>query len=239
MAMGKNQVHYIQYGKGEDVVLLHGWGQNIQMMQPLGDNISNKKITIIDFPGFGNSKTLESSWDIEDYGECLKELLDELKVKNPVLIGHSFGGRVAIWYAAHYKVKKLILFGSPCVREHHVSKKEELLKKIKKLPLMDRLGEYMKKYIGSRDYRNATPVMRETLVKVVNRDLSEEAKQIKAPVLLIWGSLDEEATLEDAKKLESILQDGGLVVLDGYTHYAYLEALQHVSCIVNNFLEVR
>lgn len=239
MTMGKNQVHYIQYGKGEDVVLLHGWGQNIEMMKPLGDVLSNNRVTIIDFPGFGESKQLETAWDIEDYGECLKELLNELKIKNPVLIGHSFGGRVAIWYAANYKVRKLILFGSPCVRENHVSKKELFLKKIKKLPFMDGIGEYMKKYIGSRDYRNATPVMRDTLVNVVNRDLSEEARKIKVPVLLIWGSLDTESTVEDAKKLESLLEDGGLIVLDGYTHYAYLEALPHVASILNNFLEVK
>lgn len=239
MSMGKSQINYIQYGKGEDVVLLHGWGQNIEMMQPLGDTLLNKRVTIIDFPGFGKSDTLEEAWNIEEYGECLHEFLNSLKIKKPILIGHSFGGRVAIWYAANYPVKKLILFGSPCVRENYVSKKEQILKKIKKLPLLNSIGEYMKKYIGSADYRNATPVMRETLVNVVNRDLSEEAKQIKVPVLMIWGSLDTEATVEDAKKLESLLEDGGLVVLDGYTHYAYLEALPHVSNIVNNFLEVK
>lgn len=239
MSVGKNTIHYIQYGKGEDVVLLHGWGQNIQMMQPLGDEIRDKKITIIDFPGFGESKEPNEVWDIEDYGNALAELLKDLKIKKPVLIGHSFGGRVAIWYAAHFSVSKVILFGSPCVREKRVSKKEKLLKSVKKLPLMNGLGEYMKKYIGSPDYRNASPIMRDTLVKVVNRDLSEEAKQIKVPVLLIWGSLDTEAPVEDAKKLEAILQDGGLVVLDGFTHYAYLEALPQVSNIVNNFLEVK
>jgi len=236
MAMGKNHIHYIQYGKGSDVVLLHGWGQNIEMMKPLGDEIQNKRITIIDFPGFGESTALEKVWTVEDYGEALYELLKELKIKNPVLIGHSFGGRIAIWYAAHYKVSKMILFGSPCVREKRTSKKEELLKKMKKLPFMNGVGEFMKQYIGSPDYRNATPVMRDTLVQVVNRDLSEEAKQIEAPVLMIWGSLDTEATVRDAKKLEALLKDGGLVVLEGYSHYAYLEALAQVSNIVNNFL---
>lgn len=239
MSVGKKGIHYIQYGKGEDVILLHGWGQNIEMMKPLGDEIFNKRITIIDFPGFGESKELTSTWEIEDYGKALVDLVQELNIQKPILIGHSFGGRVAIWYAAHFEVLKLILLGSPCVREERVSKKEKLLKGIKKMPFMNGLGEYMKKYIGSPDYRNASPVMRDTLVKVVNRDLSEEAKQIQVPVLLIWGSLDQEAPVEDAKKLETILKDGGLVVLDGFTHYAYLEALPQVSNIINNFLEVK
>lgn len=239
MKVGKSNINYIQYGKGSDVVLLHGWGQCIETMKPLGDNIKDHRVTIIDFPGFGNTLEPVSAWKIEDFGMALKEFLDELKIKKPILIGHSFGGRVAIWYAANYKTEKLILFGSPCVREERKSKKEQFLKTLKKLPLMDKVGEYMKKYIGSTDYKNASKIMRETLVNVINRDLSEEAKKIKVPTLLIWGSNDIDAPVEDAKKLESLLEDGGLVVLEGYTHYAFLEALPNVSNIVNNFLGVK
>ncbi len=239
MNIGKMHIHYIQYGKGEDVVLLHGWGQNIEMMKPLGDVLIKKRITIIDFPGFGESDLPDKAWTIEDYGEFLHQFLQNLKIDHPILIGHSFGGRVAIWYAANYPTKKLILFGSPCIREYQATKKEQILKRLKKLPFMNGIGEYMKKYIGSEDYRNANPIMRNTLVQVVNRNLMEEAKKISVPTLLIWGSLDQEAPLEDAKKLESILQDGGLVVLDGLSHYAYLEALPRVAGIVNNFLEVK
>ena len=228
MKIGKNNINYIQYGKGSDVVLLHGWGQNIEMMKILGDKLIDKKITIIDFPGFGLTEEPKEAWCVEDYGNALKEVLDLLHIKNPTLIGHSFGGRVAIWYAANFKTEKVILLGSPCVREDKINKKERFLKMIKKLPLMDKVGEYMKNYIGSADYKNASRIMRETLVNVINRDLSNEAKTIKSPTLLIWGSNDTEAPLEDAKKLEKLLEDGGLVVLDGYSHYAYIEALPNV-----------
>ena len=97
----------------------------------------------------------------------------------------------------------------------------------------------MKQYIGSTDYKNASKIMRETLVNVINRDLSEEAKKIKVPTLMIWGSNDTEAPVEDAKKLEALLEDAGLIILEGFTHYAYIEALPNVSNIVNNFLEVK
>lgn len=236
MRIGKSNINYIQYGKGSDVVLLHGWGQNIEMMKILGDELINHRITIIDFPGFGETKEPEEAWFIEDYAKALKEVIDILKIKNPTLIGHSFGGRVAIWYASKYKVEKIVLLGSPCVREKRKSKKESILKTIKKLPFMDKVGEYMKNYIGSTDYKNASKIMRETLVNVINQDLSNEASKIKAPTLLIWGSCDREAPLDDAKKLETLLEDGGLVVLEGYTHYAYIEALPNVSNIINNFL---
>lgn len=238
MMIGKNNINYIQYGEGEDVILLHGWGQNIEMMKPLGDKIVNKRITIIDFPGFGESAEPATAWNIDDYVNALEELIEELKINNPILIGHSFGGRVAIKYASARKVRKLVLLGSPCIRHERKSLKESALKKLKKLPLMDKLGEYMKQYIGSEDYKNATPIMRETLVNVINEDLSEYAKKINIPVLLIWGSLDTAAPLEDAKELEKILPDSGLVVIDGCSHYAYLEALDYVSSIINNFVEV-
>ena len=231
-------VNYIQYGnpKGKDIILLHGWGQNIEMMKPLGDNLEDYHITILDFPGFGESEEPKTALTIYDYEEILEELLSDLKIRNPIVMGHSFGGRVAIVYASRNKVEKLVLFGAPCIRNERKSTKEKVLKGLKKLPGMNGIGEYMKKFIGSDDYRNASPVMRETLVNTVNEDLTECAKKIETPTLLIWGTLDTAAPIEDAKKLEGLLIDGALIELPGCTHYAYLEALPQVINILNNFL---
>lgn len=236
ISVRENNINYIQYGSGKDIILLHGWGQNIEMMKPLGDCFCDKRVTILDFPGFGDSSKLDKAYTIYDYVEILEEFLKELKIKNPIIIGHSFGGRVAIIYASRNDVEKLVLFGSPCVRNYKKSKKEELLKKMKKLPGMDKIGEFAKKYIGSPDYRNATPIMRDTLVNIVNEDLTEYAKKITCPTLLIWGTLDDQAPIEDAEKLEKLLKDGALISLEGYTHYAYLEALPQVSNILRNFI---
>ena len=236
ISIKNKNVNYIQYGSGEDIVLLHGWGQNIEMMKPLGDCFLDKRITILDFPGFGSSEEPTCAYTIYDYVEILEELLQKLEIKNPIVIGHSFGGRVAIVYASRNNVEKLVLFGAPCIRTYKKSMKEEILKKAKKLPGMNKIGEVAKKYIGSPDYRNATPIMRETLVNVVNEDLEEYAKRITCPTLLIWGTMDDQAPIEDAEKLEAILKDGALIKLEGYTHYAYLEALQQVSNILHNFI---
>lgn len=236
--IGNIESNYIQYGSsnGKEIVLLHGWGQNIEMMMPLGDKLLDYHITIVDFPGFGESSEPTSSYTIYDYVSWLEELLKNLKIYKPIIIGHSFGGRVAILYASQNPVEKLVLFGSPCVRHKRKSIKESLLKKLKELPGMNKLGEYAKKYIGSTDYRNASPIMRETLVNVINEDLSNYAKKIECPTLLIWGTNDTEAPLEDAKELEKLLVDGGLVELPGLSHYAYLEALPQVINILNKFL---
>ena len=231
-------VNYIQYGnpKGKDIILLHGWGQNIKMMKTIGDKLEDYHITILDFPGFGESDEPKTALTIYDYEEILEELLSDLKIRNPIVMGHSFGGRVAIVYASRNKVEKLVLFGAPCIRNERKSTKEKVLKGLKKLPGMNGIGDYMKKFIGSDDYRNASPVMRETLVNTVNEDLTECAKKIEAPTLLIWGTLDTAAPIEDAKRLEGLLIDGALIELPGCTHYAYLEALPQVINILNNFL---
>ena len=230
------KINYKQYGKGEDVVLLHGWGQNIEMMKPLGDNLSDHyHITIIDLPGFGLSKEPVYAYTIFDYTEVVHDLLEELKISNPIIMGHSFGGRIAIVYASKYKVNKLVLFGSPCVRHEYKSFKQSLFKKIKRIKLLKPLVNVMKKHMGSVDYRNATPIMREVLVKTVNQDLSECARNIKCSTLLIWGENDEAVPVSEARELDNLLSDSALIVLPG-THYCYLENLKQVVNILYNFI---
>ena len=230
------KINYVQYGKGKDIVLLHGWGQNIEMMKPLGDPFSDRyRITILDLPGFGQSEEPKEAWTISNYNEMLEDFLNQLQVKKPIVIGHSFGGRLAIRYSAEHPIEKLVLFGAPCIRiQEELPVTVKILKSLKQVPGLDNLGEYMKKYIGSRDYKAASPIMRKTLVEVVNEDLSKYAREIEEPTLLIWGDQDTEAPAKEAKELEKIMIDAGLILLPG-THYAYLENLPRVVSILESF----
>ena len=214
------EINYVQYGKGKDIVLLHGWGQNIEMMRPIGDNFSDRfRITILDLPGFGESEEPKEKWNIQKYSEMLEEFIEKLEIKKPIMIGHSFGGRLAIRYSADHPITKLVLFGSPCIRiQEELPITVKILKSLKQIPGLNNIGEYMKKYIGSRDYKAASPIMRQTLVEVVNDDLSKYARE----------------PLSDAKELEKIMIDAALIELPG-SHYAYLENLQRVVSILNNF----
>ncbi|MBQ6538873.1 MAG: alpha/beta hydrolase [Bacilli bacterium] len=229
-------INYIQYGEGKDVLLLHGWGQNIEMMRFIGDKICDKyRITVLDFPGFGESDEPKEDWTVSDYVELVHDLVLSLDIKKPIIVGHSFGGRVAIKYSSKYEVEKLVLMGAPCFNDKKdLDLKTKILKGLKKLPGMDRFGEFMKNYIGSTDYKNSSPMMRKILVNVVGEDLSEDAKKIKVPTLLIWGTNDEAAPIEEARRLEKILQDGALIELPG-THYAYIENLDRVVNILDEF----
>jgi pimeloyl-ACP methyl ester carboxylesterase len=234
-------INYVQYGNktGKDIVLLHGWGQNIEMMDPIGRRLQDDfKITIVDLPGFGDSPEPPFGWTIHDYYEAVDELLTNLKIKKPIIIGHSFGGRIAIMYAASKPVTKLILLASPFRRTNKkATLNMKILKFMKKVPIINKLENYMKTKIGSRDYRNATPVMRKILVNVINENLIDYLPKIKCSTLLIWGSNDEEVPLKEADYMKTVIKDSGLVVYDGCTHFAYLERLDQTINIINSFLK--
>lgn len=230
-------INYIEYGSGDKtIVLLHGWGQNIEMMKPVGDRLEGR-IIIVDLPGYGQSSEPDYVWTVYDYVECIRELLDDLKVDNPILIGHSFGGKISLAYASKYDVEKLILFGSPfrpAIKK--LSLKTKLLKKAKKIPVLNKLEGFAKKHMGSEDYKNASEMMRKILVATVNLDITEDVKKIKCPTLIVWGTLDEAVPVDDAYELEKLISDSGVVIYEGCSHYAYLERLNQVVNVINVFI---
>lgn len=234
------EINYTNYGnsKGKDLVLLHGWGQNIEMMRPVGNGLDKDfNIYIIDLPGHGNSSTLSEALQIVDFVEFLREMFKDLKIKNPILIGHSFGGEISLLYASKYEVDKVVVFDSPfrpIIKK--LSLKTKILKFAKRIPGLNKLENFAKRHMGSEEYRSATPVMRETLVNSVNTDLTEDMKKIKASTLIIWGTLDDAVPLEDAYDLEKLIKDAGVVEYDGCTHYAYLERLPQTINVLKNFL---
>ncbi len=234
------KINYIKYGyeSGNNIVLLHGWGQNIEMMKMIGDRFSKHfQITIIDLPGHGKSEEPKQALEVIDFVEILEHLLRKLNIDNPILIGHSFGGKIALLYASKYLTKKVIVLASPFKKEvQELSFKVKVLKFLKKVPILNKLESYAKKHIGSDDYRNASPMMRQILVNTVNCDITEDVKKIKCPTLAIWGTLDEEVPVERAHELENLIEDCGVVIYEGCTHYAYLERLEQTIRVIRNFL---
>ena len=233
-------LNYQRYGniKGKTIVLLHGWGQNIEMMKPIGDRFTKDfDIVIFDLPGFGSSSEPKEFFSCYDYVELIHQALEELKVEKPIIIGHSFGGKLGLLYASKYETEKLVCLASPFCKEiQKVTMKAKLLKALKKIPVLNKLEDFAKRHMGSTDYRNASGVMRNILVGHVNLDIKEDIKKIKCPTLLIWGTNDEAVSIERAYELEKLIKDAGLVVYEGCTHYAYLERLGQTISVLKSFL---
>lgn len=232
-------INYTLYGNSNSstIILLHGWGQNIDMMKPIGNSLDKDyQILILDLPGFGKSSEPSYPWTLYEYVNTIHELVERLNIKNPIVMGHSFGGKLAILYASKYETKKLVLFASPINHNTKISAKTKILKSIKKLPGMNKIGNFMKQYIGSNDYKKASPVMRQILVDHINTDIYSELSKITAPTLIIWGDSDMAVNPFVAYEIKDAIKDSGVVMYEGCTHYAYLERLGQTINVLYSFL---
>ncbi len=234
-------INYKDFGnqEGKTIVYLHGWGQNIDMMEPIANPFKETHhLIIIDLPGFGSSDDPDYAWTLEDYANMVHSLLESLDIKKPNLIGHSFGGKISLIYASKYPVNHLMLLASPFkVKVKKISWKVKLLKKMKNIPLLGKVADKIKSHMGSTDYRNAKPLMRDILVKHVNTDLTETVKKIKCPTFIIWGTNDDAVPVEDAYELKDLISDSGLTIYEGCSHYAYLEKLNQTNAIIASFMK--
>ena len=223
------------------IVFLHGWGQNIEMMEPLEKYYRKYFNTLIlDLPGFGKSDEPKYSWTVYEYVDYLKELFDELKLKKIIIVGHSFGGRLGLIYSSKYKVEKLVCLASPYCKElNKLPLKTKVYKFFKKVFFLKWIANIMKNYIGSTDYKNASEVMRGILVQSINVDMVNDVKKINCPTLLIWGTNDTAVPINRAYELNKLIKDSGVVEYSGATHYAYLERLGNVVSVLDSFFCVR
>ncbi len=246
------QIHYEQYGQGEDILLLHGWGSSLDAFAYLGGRIAQRyRVTALDFPGFGKSDLPPIPWKVEDYAALTLAFMEAVGLKNPILLGHSFGGRVIIKLCGTGRVvpQKVILVDAAGVR-HKPSFQTRLRTRCFKAakwaltrkpwakacePALNKVRDYF----GSADYNAAPPVLRQTLVQVVNEDLTPLLKNITASTLLIYGENDTATPVADAKVMETEIPDAGLCVIPDAGHWAFVEKAGHVAAIVDSFLNIR
>jgi pimeloyl-ACP methyl ester carboxylesterase len=236
-------------GEGSPIVLMHGWGCEIKTFALLEAFLTtNFKVYNLDFPGFGKSQSPPSPWGTADYEAWFKGFLQANNIENPILIGHSFGGRIAIRTAKTIGVKKMILIGSAGIKptrtfDYYLKVYSfKAMKAFASLPGIyqwfgkDMIEERRRK-AGSADYQQASEVMRGTLSKVVNEDLRDFMPHIKAATLLIYGENDTATPVKDAKIMEKLIPDAGLVVLKNAGHYVFLEQAAQVHAIIDSFLK--
>ncbi|MCK5042328.1 MAG: alpha/beta hydrolase, partial [Sphingomonadales bacterium] len=200
----------INVGENPDleIIWLHGWGQTHNCFLALAELYKNKaKNTLVDLYGFGKTPLLFKNAGTDDYAQALaKSILSEPKTKKRIIIGHSFGCRVAVRLA---QIEPSLADGYVLISAAGLKRKRSLVWKLKasylKLlgktaGLCDKMfntgfkAEFSKKF-GSSDYKNAGE-LRETFVRVVNEDLSAEAAKVKEPVLLIYGDEDQDTPVE-------------------------------------------
>lgn len=237
---------YLEEGSGNDMILLHGWGQNKEMMGRIFEHFSDRfHVYSLDFPGFGESQDPPEAWGVPDYEDFLAEFIEKLGIVNPILIGHSFGCRVAIRYAADHpgNVRKMCLTGAAGIKpkrglDYQIRTKMYKAGKwfLKTTGQTEKLEELQNRS-GSEDYRNAKGVMRPTFVRVVNDDVTDVLSAVKCSVLLVWGDLDTAAPLWMGQMMEKQMPDAGLAIFEGDDHWAYWHQADRFNRVLDIFLK--
>ena len=196
------------------LVILHGWGSDLARWRPLVNKLKDAGLKVV-LPGLPKDK-VRSTADFSDW------LNQKTKTLAPFyLAGHSFGGQVAINFAASYpgRVKKLILISSAGIRRRSLKSLLILpLAKLFKGLVSQKIKPFLYRLIGETDYIKASPVMKETMKLILKEDQQENLKKITLPTLLLWGERDRYTPLDQAKLMQSALSNSQLVIFPGGKH---------------------
>lgn len=252
-------IHSVRLGNtGPLVVILHGWGRSSDALRPLGELLAYScRVVLIDLPGFGMSPlpvgaaNSGGGWSTVDYCERVRAFLDDEGIGRCTLIGHSFGGRIAVRMAARHaeRVESLVLIGTA-----GLSRKRSLKEEIKVRTIRFAVSSakwfdgtfgtrffphYLAQRVGSRDYQ-AAGELRRTLVKTVNEDLSDAARSITHKTLLLWGAEDTETPVDIARSFHSLIRNSTLHILPHKGHEPFADVGAHLVCgYIERFLSER
>ncbi len=242
-------IYYEKIGSGkENIIILPGWGNTRPTFNLMIDALKKYyNVYILDYPGFGNSSFPNRNLTIYDYAELIQNFINILDIKEPIVITHSFGTRIALILNAKLKIKfkKLIIIDGAGIKKKKcilLKSKQFLYKLLKKLSIIfpkkfKKL--YLKKLVnifGSADYKSLNDNMKKTFSNIVSEDLSYLLKDISSETLLIWGEKDCDTPLKDGIKMNNSIVDSGLIIIKNGTHFSYLDVPFYVNNIIIEFV---
>ena len=228
---------------------MHGWGSSKEVYGGIIKTLSNRcRLVALDFPGCGNSEIMDKPWTLEDYCDFVLKFMQAVGLENPIMMGHSHGGRVTLYMTATGMVtpQKIVLLDAAglipkkSLKQKFRAKSFKVIKRALTLPVIRNFSSSLldkaRRHYGSADYNAAPEVLRKTLVSLVNTDIRHLLPNIKCPSLLIWGENDTATPLEDAKTIEKLISDSGLCVIKGTGHFSFCEKPWEANAIINSFI---
>lgn len=243
------KIEYTDTGSGIPLLLLHGWGSSSAVYRGIIAALSDRcRCVAPDFPGCGGSGTMKTPWTVDDYCDFVVKFMDAVGLENPILCGHSHGGRVIMKLAGSGRLQppKIVFLDAAGLipvktpRQKRRAREFKAIKKVLTLPFVRNFSggllDKARRHYGSADYNAAPEVLRKTLVSLVNTDLRELLPNITCPTLLIWGENDTATPLSDAKIIESSVRDAGLCVIKGAGHYSFCEKPFEAHAILRSFI---
>lgn len=236
-------------GRGEPLLILHGWGGSSDSWRKVIECLEDKFLIVCpDFPGFGKSETPKNVWDLDDYVNWLQEFTKSLNLNSFFLLGHSFGGRVAIKFSISWpqKIKALLLCSPAGIKQKWGIKEKfiwiialignaffapKLLNRFK-----DKARHIFYKFLRNKDYAKAKGTMREIMKKVIDEDLLPYLSEIKVKTFIIWGEKDNVVPTKDAYTFKEKIKNSALEFLPKVHHSPHLEDPKKLSEVIEKFL---
>jgi len=222
------RTNYQVFGQGKPFLILHGWGSNSERWIPIAEGLAQKgfKVIVPDLPGFGESDSLNTAWNMNNYIKWIEGFIKELEIKEFYLAGHSFGGALAAKLTINHPqdVKRVFLISAASVRKRTAKKSflkniSKLIKRLSFLPFYNLFRKAFYKFvIRKSDYLYVDGLMKETFKNVISEDLSQFTGFIKIPTVIIWGDKDKSTPVEDAYFMKQKIKDSKLVIIPGAGH---------------------
>ena len=237
--------------KAQDIIIRHGWNLSGSHFTPLAGILRQKGYRVFtpDLPGFGDEQPPKVPWHISDYAEFLKEYIRKHDIQNPILIAHSFGGRVALQFTQLYPdvPKKLIITGTPGFSPVPRRKMNFFLVLAKvggmifMLPGLKVFEDFARKVLyrlaGAREFYRAEGAMRQTFKNVVTDDLTIAMRSVRVPCLLVWGELDTIVPVKVAEKMHDTIPNATLHIIPTMNHDVPFKHAKVFVSHVWNFLQ--
>lgn len=245
------ELNYTVKGKNQSLILLHGWGGSSSSLDGLQEGLAQKGFLVfnLDLPGFGKTPLTKSEMNIDDYANAIVEFIKSKNIYKPVLIGHSFGGKLAIKLALEQPdlISKIVLIGASGVKPLNDKKKSIFLKvssfgkKIFTSNLLKSLYNPVRKFyyyfvVRERDYFNAGEKLQKTFIKVSDVYFDHLLNNVSVPTLVVWGSEDMVTPLWMGEKLKSGIPGAKLKVVGDARHNLPTIKSEIVSEIIYNYL---
>lgn len=246
-SLGDGKLFFETYGRGENLVLLHGWQNDHNVWKSLVPFLyENFQLWLVDLPGFGLSDPPKKPWSLKNYATMLLTFLRKNSITRPILLGHSFGGAIALKFAHLYpdNCKGIILVSSSGIRPKSIKKRLLYLvakggKLVFKFPFLksfqDQFRQQFYRMIKSEDYLKSNE-LKDTFIKIITEDLTSILPEINTPTLIFWGAKDQETPLNLGKILQSSLPNSKIVIWGNSGHFPFLDKPEDFCQEVQRFI---
>ncbi len=246
--INKTLTHYLLINPKakKTAILLHGWGHNSSLWQQAVLEFDPRyRYYLLDLPGFGSTQNLPPGADIPEFTQFVSSFIKKMKIKQPLVIGHSFGGQIAIDLAASYSnLPSAIILIAPAgirtidpklnLKVYLINHLARLYRPIKKaIPFLAHTP--LTNNLASADYKAASPANRQVLKKIIRHDLTHKLNQISTPTLIVWPELDQELP-NFSRTLTDHIPNSRLRVLYGQDHNPHLNNPSELISTINHFL---